>query len=731
MLIDDKLDITAILQNLESYRPKRKGWRWRQPTTTPYPFPYAQISEELKHSVPLQTAVYFDNIDPQPDCVITCEIASGRFEEDLRRMRMAAWHGADHIMVIRTLGQSHYDGLVEGTPEGIGGVPITRKQLRVTRKALDFIEEEVGRLINFHSYVSGLAGPEMALMFAEEGVNGAHQDFQYNILYRNINAFRSVVDSAAAKVIMAQAHMLQIDGAHNANATAIQAWKVMPELLVQHAINCHFSQRVGMSNEVIALSTVPPTAPPLPKLHYDLPYAVAVRFLFRDFKFRAQQNTRYSGTNLQETTILHVLDTLISRLTSADIQSTIPPDEARNIPWHYPTIQGVTGAKQTLLGLDGLSDFVSINREKVRPLMRDLIIRAILMLEDMIDCGGYFEALESGFFIDSGFYPERNLDGIRRMKQGGVGQGTVFPREPTYFAPVCHTFGLNNLPDNPQKPCDLINGCTLCDDDKIQYIDELDEQDNVHVRLRNQAETETVDTVLPESEFTGDGFVTVNFVSPISGATADKAALEIAKNMNLLLPEIADKLLLHPAEGTYYEVKGIVKQPIHLADIAVEEPTPAKLDHEEIRRFVKENNLKVVGATLGNDEHSVGLREIMDIKHGGLEKFGFDCLNIGTSVSSAKLLEMGVEYGACAVLASLIVSHKEIHKLNMQKLSDLALEMGVRQKFLLISGGPQVTHDTATNCGLDAGFGFGTAGEDVANFIVNALRERSTSLDKK
>jgi D-ornithine 4,5-aminomutase subunit beta len=74
-------------------------------------------------------------------------------------MRMAAWHGADHIMVIRTTGQSHIDGLLEGTPEGIGGVPITRKQIRASRKACDEIEKEVGRPINFHSYVSGVAGP--------------------------------------------------------------------------------------------------------------------------------------------------------------------------------------------------------------------------------------------------------------------------------------------------------------------------------------------------------------------------------------------------------------------------------------------------------------------------------------------------------------------------------------------------------------------------------------------
>ena len=69
-------------------------------------------------------------------------------------MRMCAWQGADHIMVIRTVGQSHIDSLLEGTTQGIGGIAVTRKQCRATRRALDLIEDEVGRPINFHSYVS-------------------------------------------------------------------------------------------------------------------------------------------------------------------------------------------------------------------------------------------------------------------------------------------------------------------------------------------------------------------------------------------------------------------------------------------------------------------------------------------------------------------------------------------------------------------------------------------------
>ncbi len=236
---DEKLDLREVLRDLETYRPRRRGWTWRRPVPDQQvgPFVLHETSEPLARSVPLPAAEAFDDIDPQCDVVVTTEIASGRFEDDLRRMRMAAWHGADHLMVIRTVGQSHIDGLLEGTPEGTGGIPISRKQLRATRKALDAIEDEVGRPINFHSYVSGLAGPEMAVLFFEEGVNGAHQDPQYNVLYRNINAHRSFVDAAEAKTVMAAAGLLQIDGAHNANATAKEAWKVTPELLVQHGIN--------------------------------------------------------------------------------------------------------------------------------------------------------------------------------------------------------------------------------------------------------------------------------------------------------------------------------------------------------------------------------------------------------------------------------------------------------------------------------------------------------------
>ncbi len=732
----EKIDIEAILADLPDYRPRRYGWRWREAPPdgrlAAGPFVYDQAAKPLERSIPLPAAKYFGSIDPQPDSVITTEIASGRFEDDIRRMRMAAWHGADHMMVIRTAGQSHFDGLIEGTPEGVGGVPITRKQLRATRKALDLIEDEVGRPINFHSYVSGVAGPEVAVLFAEEGVNGAHQDPQYNVLYRNINMLRSFVDAAVAKRVMASRRMLQIDGAHNANATAREGWKVMPELIVQHAINSAYSVKVGMSKDLIALSTVPPTAPPAPAVRMDLPYAVALRQIFRGYRFRAQMNTRYIESDTREATVTHVLDLLISRLTSADVQSTITPDEGRNVPWHYNNVHAVDTAKQAMDGLDGICRLLAFDWDgPLGPAVREIKERATLFMEEILDIGGYFKAVEEGFFVDSGYYPERRGDGIVRAIDGGVGVGSIVPRDPDYMAPVCEQFGYNRLPGDLAErvaagaahPCDLIDGCTLCDPSKIVWVDELDERDNVGVRLREDEEHRRRGLLRPEVQWYADGVVTLTLFLPAPEELAECAAMEVAKRLGLGEPEVIHRLVLHPAEGTLVEVKGTVDLDIDPKTLAI----PKKrrpLSDDEIREEFEARPLTVVAATIGQDEHSVGMREIIDIKHGGIEKYGVRVHYLGTSVPVEKVVDSAIETASEAVLVSTIITHSDIHRTNMKRLNGLCVEKGNRDQLILIAGGTLITDEVARECGLDAGFGRGTKGHDVASFIVRYRRAK-------
>lgn len=724
-----KLDIEEIVSGLEDYRPRRKGWVWRKVPAGGVdmgPFHYRDMAEPLKNSIGLPASKYFDHIDPQPKCVVTTEIASGRFEDDIRRMRMAAWHGADHLMVIRTTGQSHIDGLMEGTPEGTGGVPITRKQIRASRKACDLIEEEVGRPINFHSYVSGVAGPEVAVLFAEEGINGAHQDPQYNVLYRNVNMYRSFVDAAEAKRVMTEASIFQIDGAHNANATAKAGWLVMPELMVQHGINCAFSVRSGMPKELIGLSTVPPDAPPAPKLWYDLPYAVALRDFFSDYKMRAQQNTRYIEADIEEAVRTHTIDTLISMLTSADIQSTITPDEGRNVPWHYNNIRGVQTVKQTWAALDGIKELLTLNMQgPLGEMVRDLQERAVAFLEEVIEVGGYFAAVELGFFVDSGKYPERNGDGIARDGKGGVGANSIVARDPDYLAPVCAHFGENHLPEGAQKPCDPIGGCTLCDPEKIVYIDEMDPEDSVNQRLEATYPYRKGGLIRPEAEWAGDGVVLMQFTVPETEDYAREAALEIGRRMGLEDPQVVNLMVLHPAEGCFVEVKGKVGFDIAKDTLKIP-PKEEMLPEEELRAAVKQMGLRVVAGTVGEDEHSVGMREILDIKHGGIEKYGVKYDYLGTSVPLGKLIDAAIETGAHGILISTIISHNDVHRAQMRKLAELCQEKGIRDRVVLIAGGTQVNREMAAETGLDATFGRGTKGIHVVDAMIKHFKAKGT-----
>lgn len=727
-----RIDVETILQDLEHYHPTRRGWTWRKPVENLQmgAFTYRDASEPLKDSVGLPPAHYFNDIDPQPLPVITTEIASGRFEDDIRRMRMAAHHGADHIMVIRTAGQSHFDGLLEGTPQGIGGVPVTRKQVRAQRKALDLIEQEVGRPINYHSYVSGVAGPDIAVMFAEEGVNGAHQDPQYNVIYRNINMVRSFVDACESKKVMAWADMAQIDGAHNANATARDAWKVMPELMVQHGINALLSERIGMKRENICLSTVPPTATPAPCIYTDLPYAVALRDLFAGYRMRAQMNTKYIEASTREATVTHVLNMVISKLTSADIQSTITPDEGRNVPWHIYNIEACDTAKQALIGMDGLMDMVELKQDGyLREKARELKERAVLFLEEMLDLGGYFEAVEAGFFVDSGMFPERNGDGIARMADGGIGVGTVIERANDYCAPVTAHYGYNNVAQYDESakedPSALIGGCTLECPEKIVFIDELDDTDNVYLRMEEVKEFAgpNATKIKPEMEWLADGTVMLTMFFPTDVRHAEAAALEVGKRMNLSDCTVINREIMQKAEGTRIEMKGRVDFSIDIDSLEL--PTePNVLSDEALWNAIEQKPMRIVAGTIGDDEHSVGLREILNIKHGGIEKYGIECIYLGTSVPPEKLVQAAIEVNADAMLASAIISHDDIHYKNIAKVDRIAREMGVRDRLMFVAGGTQVTDEGARSAGADVGFGRGSHGNHVATFLVQERERR-------
>jgi D-ornithine 4,5-aminomutase subunit beta len=385
-------------------------------------------------------------------------------------------------------------------------------------------------------------------------------------------------------------------------------------------------------------------------------------------------------------------------------------------------IEALDTAKQAMMGMDDLLSMIELKKDGyLYDTKREIQERAILMMEEIIEMGGYFNAVEAGMFVDSGCYPERMGDGIVRHMEGGIGAQTILKREKDYLAPVTAHFGYNNveqyditLKDDPAK---LIGGCTFENSDLIQYIDELDENDNVNHRLDDSEKYRSTTALKPEVQWLGDGIITVDLFFPTDERTAEAASLEVAKKLNLSHPEVIHKEVLHPSEGTRIQLKGSVNFDIDTRHLVLPEKEDL-LEEEAIFEYVKKHPIKVVAGTGGSDEHSVGMREVLDIKHGGIEKYGIEYLYLGTSVPIEKFVDAAIETNSDVIMISLIISHDDVHYKNMEKLHQYAIEKGVRDKLILLAGGTQVTPEIARSHGMDQGFSRGTKGRHVASFIV-------------
>ena len=295
------------------------------------------------------------------------------------------------------------------------------------------------------------------------------------------------------------------------------------------------------------------------------------------------------------------------------------------------------------------------------------------------------------------------------------------------MAPVTAHFGYNNVEQfggDPENPSALIGGCTFEDRSKIVYIDELDEVDNVNVRLEKVKKYLDGEAIKPEMEWCGDGVVMLTMMVPANVRTAEATGLQIAEKMGLDSPEVISKEIMHPAEGTRIEIKGKLTFDVDPKSLVLP-PPPHHLPDEVLYKEFKDHHMRVVCGTVGDDEHSVGLREIINIKHGGIEKWGIEVNYLGTSVPVEKLVDAAVELDADAILASTIISHDNIHYKNMKRINELAIEKGIRDKVIIAAGGTQVSPEDARATGIDEGFGRDSHGIDVATYLCEeAMRRR-------
>ena len=156
MKANKKLDIREILKDLDKYEPRRRGWTWRKKVKDLKlgRYVYSDCSESLKQSVPLPAAKYFDNIDRGPMPSSRPKSPPGALKTTSGGCGWRPGTGRPHH------GHPHGRPVPFRRPDrrhapGRGRRPHHQEAGARQRKALDIIEDEVGRPINYHSYVSG------------------------------------------------------------------------------------------------------------------------------------------------------------------------------------------------------------------------------------------------------------------------------------------------------------------------------------------------------------------------------------------------------------------------------------------------------------------------------------------------------------------------------------------------------------------------------------------------
>ena len=238
--------------------------------------------------------------------------------------------------------------------------------------------------------------------------------------------------------------------------------------------------------------------------------------------------------------------------------------------------------------------------------------------------------------------------------------------------------------------------------------------------------------IKPYGDTMNDSKVQVSFTLPVENdEKALTAAKILARKMGLNDPSVVYHAKLDD-NFTYFIVYGDLIHSIDYTTIEIESISVETMDVKEINDKIKENfarKLIVLGATTGTDAHTVGIDAIMNMKgfagHYGLESYEMvEVYNLGSQVPNEEYIKKAIELKADVLLVSQTVTQKNIHVQNLTNLVELLEAEGIREKVILICGGPRISNLLAKELGYDAGFGPGNHSNNVATFFVQELIKR-------
>ena len=238
--------------------------------------------------------------------------------------------------------------------------------------------------------------------------------------------------------------------------------------------------------------------------------------------------------------------------------------------------------------------------------------------------------------------------------------------------------------------------------------------------------------VKPYGDTQNDGKVQLSFTLPVEWSeAADEAARQLAGKMGFTDVQVVDGRRI--ASGfSFFVIYASTPQGIDVENISAPSARAHAMTMEEIDAYVSQHlgrKIRIAGACIGTDAHTVGIDAILNMKgykgDYGLERYHtFETYNLGSQVAVEELVRFAQEKELDALLASQVVTQKGSDVENFTALGELLEAQGIRDRIVLICGGPRVTNRLASELGYDAGFGRGTLPSEVAAFIAVTLAQR-------
>ena len=232
--------------------------------------------------------------------------------------------------------------------------------------------------------------------------------------------------------------------------------------------------------------------------------------------------------------------------------------------------------------------------------------------------------------------------------------------------------------------------------------------------------------VKPYGDARDDGAMQLSFTLPIPWSeAADEAARQLVAKMGFSDVSVVDGRSI-AAGYSFFVVYARTTVAVDVDTIAAPSAAGDALDMDAVDALVHERvgrKIRIAGACIGTDAHTVGIDAILNMKgykgDYGLERYrAFETFNLGSQISVDELVRFTKANDIDAVLASQVVTQKGSDIANFTALSELLEAEGVRDRVLLLCGGPRVTNLLAAELGYDAGFGRGTLPSEVATFIA-------------